>query len=138
MMGRMSIRTSPQFGSNLINEVCNAATTSQKSRSTGGRRLSMRTFDLRAAVLLSRCSDCAGNVTIGSNGNHCHGYEHKLVLIDLLFLNITMYKKQYYNVGYNLIFIFGLNYISVTKLTCNFIADSAHFLYYILSSRRRS
>jgi len=92
MMGRMSIRTSPQFGSNLINEVCNAATKPQKSRSTRGRRLSMRPLGRWAAVFLRRCNDCEANETIRSNCSHCHVYEHKLVLIDLLFLNITMYK----------------------------------------------
>ena len=98
----------------------------------------MRPFGLWATVFLRRCSDCAGNVTIRSNGNHCHGCEHKLVLIEFLFLNIIMYKKQHHNVEHNLIFIFDRKYTSVTKLTCNFITDNAHFMLYILLPRRRS
>jgi|GEM_PF-3024224 len=52
----------------------------------------MRPLGRWAAVFLRRCNDCEANETIRSNCSHCHVYEHKLVLIDLLFLNITMYK----------------------------------------------
>jgi hypothetical protein len=59
-------------------------------------------------------------------------------LIEVLAYNITIYKNQYYNIEYKLMFTINHFYMSVIKSTCNFVTDNGWFLRYILSLRRCS
>ena len=134
----MSNSIPPRIGSSFIFKAGNAEMTSPTQRTSQGECARTRVAGPKARLFSVASNEFMTQEPILIMRINFYKYSNISNFIVLIDSKFTMYKNKKYNVKYDLIFIFIHKYRSVTKFTCNFITDNAHFLRYILCSRRRS
>ena len=134
----MSNGIPPRIGSSYIFKAGNAAMTSSTQRTSQGECALTRVAGPKARLFSVASNEFMTQESIFIMRINFYKYNNINNFIGLMYSKFTMYKNKKYNFSHKLIFIFDRKFTSVTKLTCNFITDNAHFLRYILGSRRRS